>query len=252
MEDETSGKGSTLILGRPFLMTARMKIDVHARTLSMEFGDTLVQFNIFDVMKHLFGIDLIDELVEECLQQDNSNEGISSFAEDTDSIGCLGSLTEEADHDEVWEVHNLSNFEDDNTNLTDLSHKAELNKLLDQVCKYENPECSNKPSTSQLKKVETERRPKSSWPKRQMSKPTHMFMCKPRPSRPKKTRTKQESSLSRIVKVRTMFHLDPTLVQNKELSPPPTRQESILSRPKGVGHKSQRPNSCRPAESEGM
>ncbi|RDX98853.1 hypothetical protein CR513_18187, partial [Mucuna pruriens] len=47
MEDETSGKGSTLILGRPFLMTARTKIDVHSRTLSMEFGDTLVQFNIF-------------------------------------------------------------------------------------------------------------------------------------------------------------------------------------------------------------
>ncbi|RDX96805.1 hypothetical protein CR513_20489, partial [Mucuna pruriens] len=42
MEDETSGKGSTLILGRPFLMTTRTKIDVHARTLSMEFGDTLV------------------------------------------------------------------------------------------------------------------------------------------------------------------------------------------------------------------
>ncbi|RDY13840.1 hypothetical protein CR513_01191, partial [Mucuna pruriens] len=39
MEDEASGKGSTLILGRPFLMTARTKIDVHAGTLSMEFGD---------------------------------------------------------------------------------------------------------------------------------------------------------------------------------------------------------------------
>ncbi|RDX84913.1 hypothetical protein CR513_33963, partial [Mucuna pruriens] len=42
MEDETSGKESTLILGRPFLMTARTKIDVHAEILSMEFGDTLV------------------------------------------------------------------------------------------------------------------------------------------------------------------------------------------------------------------
>ncbi|RDX85347.1 hypothetical protein CR513_33492, partial [Mucuna pruriens] len=41
MEDETSGKGSTLILGRPFLMIARTKIDVHAGTLSMEFRDTL-------------------------------------------------------------------------------------------------------------------------------------------------------------------------------------------------------------------
>ncbi|RDX78036.1 hypothetical protein CR513_41754, partial [Mucuna pruriens] len=70
MEDETSRKGSTLILGRSFLMTVRTKIDVHAGTLSMEFGDTLVQFNIFEAMKHptvdhsLFGIDLIDVLVE--------------------------------------------------------------------------------------------------------------------------------------------------------------------------------------------
>ncbi|RDX87505.1 hypothetical protein CR513_31006, partial [Mucuna pruriens] len=77
MEDETFEKGSTLILGRPSLMTAKTKIDVHARTLSMEFGDNLVQFNIFEAMKHptedhsLFGIDLIDELVEECLQLDN-------------------------------------------------------------------------------------------------------------------------------------------------------------------------------------
>ncbi|RDY05491.1 hypothetical protein CR513_10669, partial [Mucuna pruriens] len=71
MEDETSGKESTLIIGRPFLMIARTKIDVHVGTLSMEFGDTLVQFNIFEAMKHptkdhsLFGIDVIEELVEE-------------------------------------------------------------------------------------------------------------------------------------------------------------------------------------------
>ncbi|RDX97548.1 hypothetical protein CR513_19668, partial [Mucuna pruriens] len=89
MEDETSRKGSTLILG----------------TFSIEFGDTLVQFNIFEAMKHpikdhsLFGMDLISELVEECLQLDNSSENISDFAKDIDSIGCLGSLTKEADYD---------------------------------------------------------------------------------------------------------------------------------------------------------
>ncbi|RDX69247.1 hypothetical protein CR513_51656, partial [Mucuna pruriens] len=38
MEDGTPRKGSTLILGRPFLMTSKTKIDVHAGTLSMEFG----------------------------------------------------------------------------------------------------------------------------------------------------------------------------------------------------------------------
>ncbi|RDX93864.1 hypothetical protein CR513_23815, partial [Mucuna pruriens] len=97
-------------------MTARTKIDVHARTLSMEFGDTLVQFNIFEAMKHpiedhsLFGIDLIDELVEECLQLDNSSEDNEKFAR--------GSITAKADYDEV---HNLPNSEDDNIDLPNFS-----------------------------------------------------------------------------------------------------------------------------------
>ncbi|RDX66514.1 hypothetical protein CR513_54707, partial [Mucuna pruriens] len=42
MEDEASEKGSILILGRPFFMIAWTKIDVHASTLSMEFGDDMV------------------------------------------------------------------------------------------------------------------------------------------------------------------------------------------------------------------
>ncbi|RDY13233.1 hypothetical protein CR513_01876, partial [Mucuna pruriens] len=150
MEDETSGKGSTLILGRPFLMTTRTKIDVHVGMLSMEFADTLVQFNIFEAMKHptedhsLFGIDLIDELVEEHFQLDSRSEEISNLAEDTELIDCLGSLIEESDYDEVREVHNLSDSEDENIDLADLSQEVELIKLLDQVCKYENSECSNK------------------------------------------------------------------------------------------------------------
>ncbi|RDX73728.1 hypothetical protein CR513_46623, partial [Mucuna pruriens] len=63
MENEPSNKESTLILGRPFLMTARTKIDVHAGILSMEFGVNMVQFNIFEAMKHptenhfVFGLD---------------------------------------------------------------------------------------------------------------------------------------------------------------------------------------------------
>ncbi|RDY14620.1 hypothetical protein CR513_00293, partial [Mucuna pruriens] len=154
MEDETSGKESTLILGRPFLITAKTMIDMHVRTLSMEFGDTLVQFNIFEAMKHptedhsLFGIDLIYELVEECLELDNNGEDISYFVGDTESFDCLGSIIEEADCDESWEVHNLSNSEDDNTALADLSQEAELLKLLDQVCKHEDPNTTGAESKS--------------------------------------------------------------------------------------------------------
>ncbi|RDX98628.1 hypothetical protein CR513_18417, partial [Mucuna pruriens] len=155
MEDETSGKGSTLILGRSFLMTARTKIDVHTGTLSMEFGDTLVQFNIFEAMKHptedhsLFGIDLINELIKECLQLNSSSEDSESFAGSTDSIGCLWSITAEADYDEVYD---LFSFEDENTDLADLSQEAKLIKLLDQVCNHENPECS---TNAEVKVAET-------------------------------------------------------------------------------------------------
>ncbi|RDX71209.1 hypothetical protein CR513_49472, partial [Mucuna pruriens] len=155
MEDETSGKGTTLILGRPFLMIARTKIDVHAGTLSMEFGDTLVQFNIFEAMKHptevhsLFGIDLIDKLVEEYLQLDNSSEDGENFAGSTDLISCLGSITKEADYKEV---HDLPNSEKNNNNITDLDFEAELFEVLDQVYNLENPECTNK---GEVKVVET-------------------------------------------------------------------------------------------------
>ncbi|XP_042415053.1 uncharacterized protein LOC122004195 [Zingiber officinale] len=42
MEGDCLASRSPLILGRPFLKTARTKIDVHAGTLSMEIGDTVV------------------------------------------------------------------------------------------------------------------------------------------------------------------------------------------------------------------
>ncbi|RDX98290.1 hypothetical protein CR513_18812, partial [Mucuna pruriens] len=143
MEDETSRKESTLILGRPFLMTAKTKIDVHVRMLSMEFGYTLVQFNIFEAMKHptddhsLFGIDMIEELVEEYFQLDSYSEDIEDFAENADVSSCLGSTTEEADFEEV---HNLPNSEDNNDDIVDLDFEAELLEVIDQVCNHENLE----------------------------------------------------------------------------------------------------------------
>ncbi|RDX97064.1 hypothetical protein CR513_20210, partial [Mucuna pruriens] len=130
MEDEPSGKGSTLILGRPFLMTARTKIDVHAGTLSMEFGDTLVQFNIFEAMKHptedhsLFGIDIMEELVEEYFQLDSCSGKMEDCAELTESISCL-----KTDNDEVQE---LPHSEDDHSDISDLTFERELTELINQ------------------------------------------------------------------------------------------------------------------------
>ncbi|RDX92494.1 hypothetical protein CR513_25364, partial [Mucuna pruriens] len=77
-------------------MTARTKIDLHAGILSMEFSDNLVQFNIFEAMKHL--------------TEDHSLFGIArsakfpNFVEDIDVIGCLGSIIDESDYDKLWEA----------------------------------------------------------------------------------------------------------------------------------------------------
>nr|XP_027101748.1 uncharacterized protein LOC113722694 [Coffea arabica] len=52
MNDEYSTDSAVILLGRPFMSTARTKIDVHEGTLSVEFDGEKVTFNIFDAMKH--------------------------------------------------------------------------------------------------------------------------------------------------------------------------------------------------------
>ncbi|RDX63993.1 hypothetical protein CR513_57505, partial [Mucuna pruriens] len=159
MEDETSGKESTLILGRPFLMTARTKIDVHVGMLSMEFGDTLVQFNIFEAMKHptedhsLFGIDLLDEIVEEYLQLNSSSEDIEKLIGSTDEISYLGVADEEADYEEIQD---LPNSKDNHSDIADLGFEVELSKLINQVYNLENPESA---TNTEVRVAETEESP---------------------------------------------------------------------------------------------
>ncbi|RDX70766.1 hypothetical protein CR513_49957, partial [Mucuna pruriens] len=158
MEDETSGKESTLILDRPFVMTARTKIDVHVGMLSMEFGDTLVEFNIFEAMKHptedhsFLGIDLFDEIVEEYSQLNSSSEDIGKFVGSTDEISCLGSVDEGTDYEEV---HDLPNSEDNHSDIVDLDFEIELSELLNQVCNLENPEST---TNAEVKVAEIESR----------------------------------------------------------------------------------------------
>jgi len=40
-----------VLLSRPFLKTARTKIDVHEGALTMEFDGEVIKFNIFDAMR---------------------------------------------------------------------------------------------------------------------------------------------------------------------------------------------------------
>ncbi|RDX84917.1 Retrovirus-related Pol polyprotein from transposon opus, partial [Mucuna pruriens] len=101
-------------------------------------------------MKHpiedhsLFGIDMIEELVEEYFQLDSYCEDIEDFAKNVDVTSCLGSITEEPDCEEV---HNLPNFEDNNDDVVDLDFEAELFEVIDQACNHENLECANDAET---------------------------------------------------------------------------------------------------------
>ncbi|RDY06074.1 hypothetical protein CR513_10010, partial [Mucuna pruriens] len=89
MEDDASEEGSTLILGQPFFMIVKTKIDVHVGTLSMEIEDTYVEFNIFEALKHptkdhsTFGIDTIDEL-SQSTNSINSRKNVSPQPQTTE------------------------------------------------------------------------------------------------------------------------------------------------------------------------
>ncbi|KAL0406655.1 UNVERIFIED_CONTAM: hypothetical protein Slati_3979400 [Sesamum latifolium] len=49
---DNSPNSTSILMGRPFLKTARTKIDVHSGTLTMEFDGEIIRFNIFDSMRY--------------------------------------------------------------------------------------------------------------------------------------------------------------------------------------------------------
>ncbi|KAL0440268.1 UNVERIFIED_CONTAM: hypothetical protein Slati_2509800 [Sesamum latifolium] len=52
MREDNSPNSTSILLGRPFLKTARTKIDVHSGTLTIEFDGEIIRFNIFDSMRY--------------------------------------------------------------------------------------------------------------------------------------------------------------------------------------------------------
>ncbi|CAN6692431.1 unnamed protein product [Malus baccata var. baccata] len=70
MDESDHTPSLPILLGRPFMKTARTKIDVFNGTLSMEFDGKVVNFNLSDSIKYLsedhscFSIDIIDSLAQ--------------------------------------------------------------------------------------------------------------------------------------------------------------------------------------------
>ncbi|XP_027180820.1 uncharacterized protein LOC113779441 [Coffea eugenioides] len=79
MGDEKSLNPSPILLGRPFLSTARTKIDVNEGILSMEFDGETVNFNIFEAMKYpeesnsVFALSIIEPCVQETFELDGKD-----------------------------------------------------------------------------------------------------------------------------------------------------------------------------------
>ncbi|XP_042387631.1 uncharacterized protein LOC121979712 [Zingiber officinale] len=96
MEGDVLANRALLILGRSFLKTARTKIDVHAGTLSMEIGDTVVHFSIFEAMKHpredhsILSMDISEELDGmEFLSDIDSDLEVSDFGMENEFVALL-------------------------------------------------------------------------------------------------------------------------------------------------------------------
>ncbi|CAN6687754.1 unnamed protein product [Malus baccata var. baccata] len=70
MDESDHAPSLPILLGRPFMKTARTKIDVYSETLSMEFDGEVVNFNLSDSNKYpsedhsCFSIDIIDSLAQ--------------------------------------------------------------------------------------------------------------------------------------------------------------------------------------------
>ncbi|XP_026400016.1 uncharacterized protein LOC113295899 [Papaver somniferum] len=70
MTDGSNDTSLPLLLGRPFMSTARTKIDVHDGSLTMEFDGEVIRFNIYETMRYpsdahsCFSVDVIDNLAQ--------------------------------------------------------------------------------------------------------------------------------------------------------------------------------------------
>ncbi|XP_052624877.1 uncharacterized protein LOC111898674 [Lactuca sativa] len=79
LDEQVSSKSTLILLGRPFLKTARMKIDVYAGSLTMEFDGETISFNIYDAMRYpsdvssLYFVDVVKPITQELFELSNGD-----------------------------------------------------------------------------------------------------------------------------------------------------------------------------------
>ncbi|XP_024979008.1 uncharacterized protein LOC112516221 [Cynara cardunculus var. scolymus] len=79
MEEHNTSKSPLILLGRPFLKTSKTKIDVHDGTLTMEFDDEVIKFNIYDAIRYpsdvssVSFVDVLDLITHDLYDLTNRN-----------------------------------------------------------------------------------------------------------------------------------------------------------------------------------
>ncbi|CAN6547329.1 unnamed protein product [Malus baccata var. baccata] len=79
MDESDHAPSLPILIGMPFMKTARTKIDVFNGTLTMEFDREVINFNLFDSMKYpsenysCFAIDVIDSLAHDHFDKLNND-----------------------------------------------------------------------------------------------------------------------------------------------------------------------------------
>ncbi|KAL7597527.1 hypothetical protein Lser_V15G21750 [Lactuca serriola] len=80
-----------IILGRPFLNTASSIVDMRDSKLTLRVGEDSITFGVDQAMKYsrnsddtTFSIDMLEELLEECISEDSSKSGPSGAQERRD------------------------------------------------------------------------------------------------------------------------------------------------------------------------
>ncbi|CAN6712727.1 unnamed protein product [Malus baccata var. baccata] len=101
MDESDHAPSLPILLGRPFMKTARTKIDVYSGTLSMEFDGEVVNFNLSDSIKYpsedhsYFSIDIVGSLAQGYLEDlnDDALEKVITRGVDVKTKGTIPMLS---------------------------------------------------------------------------------------------------------------------------------------------------------------
>ncbi|KAJ9535161.1 hypothetical protein OSB04_un001760 [Centaurea solstitialis] len=149
LEENNTSKAGMILLGRPFLKTARTKIDVFDGTLTMEFDGEIIKFNIYDAMRYpsdvssLCFVDIIETLSDTMF--DLSNEDVLEVILDRDlTNGSLKKLAQEY------------KLDDDYAELVSWMEKGRPSKPRYEVAKIDLPSSHTRllPSVEQAPELE--------------------------------------------------------------------------------------------------